>query len=113
MSKINAPTMGPLSKEFVQPEGYPDTPTVNARCQAAVARLKVRGVVPQPNPLVTSWQLHALIKVLGRKGIFKQKDLDEVMYFIVWYQMQDLERLVDEKPASPLLIATPGPLNGH
>jgi hypothetical protein len=112
VSKISQPRMLPLSKEFVQPEGYPSTTDLNARTGAAVARLQVRGTVPQPNPLVTAWQLHALIRVLGRAKILTQAQIDEVTYFTALLQCEDLERLVDEKPPSPLVVPTLRS-NGH
>lgn len=107
MAAHRPPQFRTLSKEFVQPEGLPSTEQVNKRTMAAANRLAVRGQVPQPNPLVTAWQLHALIRVLGRLGILKQKDLDDVTYFTALLQCEDLERLADQKPPSPLLVAVP------
>mgnify|MGYP001613324462 CR=1 FL=1 len=110
MAKIGKPDMNILSRAFRQPEGYPDTTTVNQRVGAAVARLQVRGVVPQPNPLVTAWQVQALLLLLFRKGLIDQADVDEFKYLTAYEQMKDLERLVDERPVSPLIVpAAAGP----
>ncbi len=98
------PVMVPLTKEFVQPDGFPDTATVNKRTMDAMARLAVRGVVPQPNPLVTSFQLHALVKVLVRAKLLDQAAMDQWAYFTGFIQMQDLERLADEKPTSQIVV---------
>ncbi len=99
----------PLSKEFVQPDGLPSTEMVNKRTMDAIARLNVRGLTPQPNPLVTSFQLHALIKVLVHRKLLDQAMLDEMTYFTAYIQMQDLERLADEKPTSQILIPSGPP----
>jgi hypothetical protein len=109
MGRIRQPIMTVLTKEFVQPEGYPDTTTVNQRVGQAVARLQVRGAQLPMNPLVTEWRLEALIRVLYAKGIIDQQEIDDITYFTAYLQMQTIERLVDEKPQTTLVVPSVSP----
>lgn len=93
--------MVPIDKDYVPPEGLPSLTYLNERIMAAVNRLQVRGVMPQPNPLVTAWQVRAIVEILSHDKPFQ---VDDFAYYTAYFQMQDLERLVEEKPATGLVV---------
>lgn len=109
------PRQIPLSKDYVPPPDKPTVTAINERTMAALNRLSVRGVMPQANPLVTAWQVRALMELLVQAGLVQE---DDFAYHTAYFQMVDLERLVEERAPAGLVVptsqATPfGKPNGH
>lgn len=115
MSVHKEPRQRPLTKDYAPPRGLPSATIVDQRGREALNRLRIRGQAPQANPLLTAYQVTAIVRLLARKGLLEQNDMDDLTYLTAFTQMEDLERLADAHHGSPILLPTSAPRasNGH